>query len=143
MTATSQLTVQQRIQVRPVSEHGRMSRGGYMELRWTRQCPSVIRLAETGPDDDGEAEFSRDLLLRALNGEPSAEGEVRARLRHLPGAAHTVLSLTVPGQDGPTELAVRPESASAFVRETTDLVPPGEEWRFIDDDIAALFSEAS
>jgi Streptomyces sporulation and cell division protein, SsgA len=123
--------VRQRLRARPVSEQGRLSYGGYMELSYDLGSPYAVTLAETGPDT-GEVVFARDLLITALNGDPAGEGLVRARLRRFRGARRAQLALTVPGADGPLEFALCEAAVAAFVAGTTDLVPQGEEWRYLE-----------
>lgn len=137
--------VRRTVQARPVDENGTLARGGYMELCYDPGCPYEVRLAETGPDA-GEVVFGRDLLLEALDGTPAGEGRVRARLRRYRGARRAMLDLMVPAADGGfLEFAIRDDAVAEFVRDTTDLVPPGEEWRYVgvDDTLAAILGEAA
>jgi hypothetical protein len=115
-----------------------------MELTYAPECPYEVKLAETGPGA-GEVVFARDLLLDALGGTPAGEGHVRARLRHFPGVRHALLALTVPGADGLLEFALCDTTVAGFLRDTTDLVPPGEEWRFVEvgDTVAECLGDAA
>jgi len=122
--------VRARVQARPVSE-GRLARGGYMELSYDPRQPYEVKLSETGPEA-GEVVFARDILLEALAGQPSGEDLVRARLQHFRGAPHALLSLTVPGADGPLEFGLCDTAVARFLRDTVDLVPAGQEWRHVD-----------
>jgi len=122
--------VRARLRARPVGEDGRLAYGGYMELLWDPGEAYEVRLAGFGPYA-AEVAFARDLLASALAGDPAGEGDVRAKLRHLPGARHTLLVLTVTGPDGPQEIALSDEKVALFLRDTTDLVPRGEEWRYV------------
>lgn len=132
--------IDKRVQVRPVSPAGRVGCAGFMRLVWTKSCPSVVRLVEL--DDEGEALFSRDLLLAALDGRAAAGGPVEARLRCLRGAPHTMLVLTVPGVDGLTDLALCDATVREFAEATTGVVPPGQEWQSVPDTIAVFETEA-
>jgi hypothetical protein len=136
--------VRHRIQARPVSEWGTLARGGYMDLCFDPACPYEVKLIETGPDA-GEVGFARDLLIAALNGDPAGEGQVRARLRYLRGARHSLLALTVPGADGPLEFGLCDTAVAGFLRETVDLVPLGEEWRYVEvgDTVAEFLGQAA
>jgi hypothetical protein len=136
--------VRHRVRARPVSEQGRLAYGGYMELSYDPASPYEVKLAETGPDA-GEVVFARDLLIAALNGDPAGEGEVRARLRYLRGARHTLLVLTVPGADGPLEFGLCDTAVVRFVRDTTALVPAGDEWRYVQvgDTVAEFLGQAA
>jgi hypothetical protein len=128
-----------------VGENGALARGGYMELSYDPTCPYEVRLAETGPDAS-EIMFARDLLLDALDGTPAGEGQVRARLRRFRGARHSMLELVVPGADGgQLKFAICDEAAADFVRDTTDLVPQGDEWQYADipDTVASIYGEAA
>jgi hypothetical protein len=137
--------VRRTVQARPVDEKGTLARGGYMELSYDPACPYQVRLTEAGPDA-GEVVFARDLLLEALDGTPAGEGRVRAKLRRFRGARHSMLELVVPAADGGLlEFAIRDDAVADFVRDTTDLVPPGEEWRYteVPDTPAAILREAA
>jgi hypothetical protein len=127
--------VRARLRARPVGEEGRLAYGGYMDLLWDPGEPYEVRLAGLGPCA-GEIVFARDLLATALGGDPAGEGDVQVRLRHLPGARHTLLVLTVTGPDGPREVALTDAKVAQFLCDTFDLVPVGEEWRYLD----ALYS---
>jgi Streptomyces sporulation and cell division protein, SsgA len=137
--------VRRLVQARPVGDNGVLARGGYMELAYDPACPYEVRLAETGPGAS-EIVFARDLLLAALDGTPAGEGRVRARLRRFRSARHSMLDLVVPGADGGLlEFAICDDSVADFVRDTTDLVPAGDEWRYteIPDTADALLGEAA
>ena len=139
--------VRRTVQARPVGENGTLARGGYMELTYDPAFPYEVRLAETG-GEAGEVVFARDLLRDALEGTPAGEGLVQARLRTFRGVRHSMLQLVVPGADNaPLVFAFRDASVAEFVRDTTDLVPPGQEWRFledeVDDDLALFLGEAA
>jgi hypothetical protein len=125
--------VRARLRARPVGEAGRLADGGYMELLWDPGEPYEVRLAGLGPYA-AEISFARDLLAAALAGDPAGDGDVRARLAHLPGARHSLLLLRIAGPDGPQEVALSDEKVATFVRDTADLVPQGEEWRYLDMD---------
>lgn len=126
--------VRVRLRARPVGEDGRLAYGGYVELLWHPSEPYEVRLAGSGPCAT-EIVFARDLLVSALAGCPSGEaGAVRARLAHLPGARHSLLLLSTAGADGPLEVALTEAKVAVFVEDTTDLVPCGEEWRYLDLD---------
>jgi hypothetical protein len=137
--------VRRTVQARPVDENGTLARGGYMELSYDPACPYEVRLAETGPDA-GEVVFARDLLLDALEGTPAGEGRVRARLRRFRAARHSMLQIVLPAADGGLlEFAICDAAVADFVRDTTDLVPQGEEWRYteVPDTPAAILGEAA
>jgi len=125
--------VRARLRARPVGEDGRLAYGGYMELSWDPSEPYEVRLAGFGPYA-GEITFARDLLVSALAGDPAGEGDVRARLRHLPGVRHALVVLSIAGADGPQDVALTDDKVAVFLRDTTDLVPAGEEWRYLDLD---------
>lgn len=132
--------VEHKVRVRPAAA-GRLAYGGYMVLSWSDECPGTVRLLDL---EDGEVEFSRRLLLDALDGEPSAEGPVSARLCCLRGAPHAMILLSVPAADGlPADLAICDTAARDFVLETTGAVPAGEEWRLMPDTCAELVGEAA
>jgi hypothetical protein len=137
--------VRRTVQARPADENGTLARGGYMELSYDPACPYEVRLAETG-SDAGEVVFARDLLLDALDGNPAGEGRVRARLRRFRGARHSMLELAVPAADGGDLIfAICDDAVAEFVRDTTDLVPAGDEWRHVDVDaaVAGLLGQAA
>jgi len=125
--------VRTRLRARPVAEDGRLAYGGYMELLYDPSEPYEVRLAGLGPYAT-EVVFARDLLASALAGDPAGEGDVRARLAHLPGARHSLLLLSIGGPDGGQEVALTDAKVAVFLRDTTDLVPRGEEWRYLDLD---------
>jgi len=135
--------VRVRVRARPVS-NGRLARGGFMELSYDPRSPYEVKLAETGPEA-GEVVFARELLLQALAGQPAGEDLVRARLQQFDGAPHALLSLTVPGADGPLEFGLCDTTVARFLRDTVALVPPGEEWRHVDftDTIAEILRDAA
>jgi hypothetical protein len=138
--------VRRTVQARPVGEHGTLARGGYMDLCYDPARPYEVRLAEAGPDDGGEAVFARDLLLAALDGTPAGEGQVRARLRRFRGARHSMLELIVPAADGGLlPFAICDGAVADFLRDTTDLVPAGDEWRYADtpDTVPAEWEQAA
>ena len=119
--------VRRPVQARPVSDNGTLARGGYMELCYDPARPYEVRLAEAGPDS-GQVVFARDLLLQALDGTPAGEGRVRARLRRFRGARHAMLELVVPAADGGLlRFAICDYAVAGFARDTTDLVPAGDE----------------
>jgi hypothetical protein len=139
--------VRRTVQARPVDEFGTLARGGYMELSFDPERPCEVRLAETG-DDAGEIVFARELLLEALAGSPAGEGDVRARLRRFRGARHSMLELAVHvADDAPLVFAICDGSVAEFVRDTTDLVPPGQEWEYletaVDEGLSAILGEAA
>jgi hypothetical protein len=72
-------------------------------------------------------------------------GEVRARLRCLRDTRNPLLTLMVPGLDGPAEFAVCSRTVAGFLRDTTDIVPQGAESQFVDvdDAIAEILGEAA
>jgi Streptomyces sporulation and cell division protein, SsgA len=133
-----------RVRARPVGERGSLAYGGYMYLVYDVTRPFEVCLAGSG-DGDGELFFGRDLLMAALDGHPSGEGDVRARLQHFRAARHSQLVLAVTGDEGSREWAIGDDAASDFLRATTDLVPLGEEGRYLDLDavVAALLEDAS
>ena len=83
--------------------------------------------------------------MQALGGQPAGEDLVRARLQQFDGAPHALLSLTVPGADGPLEFGLCDTAAARFLRDTVALVPFGEEWRYVDfsDTIAEILRDAA
>lgn len=125
--------IRARLRARPVGEDGRLAYGGYMELLWDPGEPYEVRLAEFGPYAE-EVAFARDLLVSALAGHPAGKGDVRARLAHLAGVRHSLLLLSVSGQDGPRQFALTGAKVAEFLRDTTDLVPRGDEWRYLNLD---------
>ena len=135
------------VQARPVGPNDRLARGGFMELSWDPVCPCEVRLAGIGPDADDEVVFDRDLLIAALDGTPAGEGQVRARLRRFRDARRTMLQLTVPAADsGLLEFAICDDAVAGFVRDTTDLVPPGQEHLYMeipDSELSAILGEAA
>ena len=134
-----------RLQARPVCD-GRLGCVGYMELSYDPASPWEVRLSE-GPAGGGEqVVFARELLVQALDGSPAGEGAVRARLRHLPGARHAMLSLQVEAGDGPPlEFGLSDDAVATFVARTLRQVPLGEEWQHVDLDAeaSALLGEAA
>lgn len=138
------IMVRHRVRARPVSERGGLAYGGYMELSYDPACPYEIKLAETGPDA-GEVVFARDLLIAVLDGNPAGEGAVRVRLRHLRGARHCLLVLSVDAPEGPLQFALCAATVARFVASTVDLVPPDEESRYLnlDASLASLLEDAS
>jgi hypothetical protein len=139
--------IAQRLQARPVFANGRLgSDRSYMHLSYDAARPWEVRLTE-GPAGDGPSVvFARELLLQALDGTPAGEGTVRARLRHLPGVRHALLSLLVEDGDGqPLEFGLCDSTVAAFMRRTLAAVPLGDEWRYFDLDAeaAGLLQEAA
>jgi len=133
-----------RLQARPVRD-GRLGCVGYKELSYDPSSPWEVRLSD-GPADGGQVVFARDLLVQAFDGTPAGEGRVKARLRHLRGTQHALLSLLVEADDGPPlEYALSEHAVAGFLWKTLDLVPPGEERLRVDLDAAAaaLLEEAA
>jgi Streptomyces sporulation and cell division protein, SsgA len=136
--------IRTRLRARPVGEDGRLAYGGYMVLQYDPAEPYEVRLAGLGPYA-AEVVFARELLEAALAGEPAGEGHVRAQLKLLPGARHALLLLSIGSPDDRQEIALTDAKVAAFLRDTTHLVPRGEEWRRLDLDagIDALLREAA
>lgn len=133
-----------RVRARPVGERGSLAYGGYMYLVYDVTRPFEVRLVGTGGGDD-ELIFARDLLTAALDGNPSGEGDVRAKLRHFRCARHCQLVLTVIEGEGSQEWALSDDAVAEFIQATIDLVPLGEEDRYLDLDamVAGLLGSAS
>ena len=125
--------IRTRLRARPVDDDGRLAYGGYMELQYDPSEPYEVRLTGLGPYA-AEVVFARDLLAAALGGDPAGQGDVRARLTQQSGARHSLLLLATSGPDGPHEIALTGPKVAEFLRDTTDLVPRGEEWRYLDLD---------
>ncbi len=104
-----------------------------MHLLYHPAAPYEVRLAELGPDPQ-ELVFARDLLASALRGQAAGEGAVRVRLEFLSAARNAVLLLTVGDPAERLEFALKPATVAAFMRQTYDLVPAGEEHRHVDVD---------
>jgi Streptomyces sporulation and cell division protein, SsgA len=136
--------IRARLRARPVGEDGRLAYGGYMELLWDPAAPYEVRLAGLGPCA-AEVVFARDLLVAAVAGQPAGRGAVRVRLAHLTGVRQSLLLLSVLAVDGPQQLALSSARVAAFLKDTTDLVPRREEWRYLDVDagIAELLRGAA
>jgi hypothetical protein len=135
--------VQHRVRVRPVGPQGGLAYGGYMYLVYDVTEPLEVRLADSS-GGDGELVFPRDLLAAALGGDPAEAGQVQVRLRHFRGVRHCMLMITVTADDGSQAWALGDDAAAEFLQATIDLVPLGEEWRFLNLDavVAGLLEEA-
>lgn len=132
------------VRTRPVGEGGRLAYGGYMELVWDPGEPYEVRLAEFGPYAK-EVSFARELLASALAGHPAGKGDVHARVGYLPGVRDSLLLLSITRQDGLQQLALTGAKVARFVRDTIDLIPQGEEWRYLnlDEEIDDLLRGAA
>jgi len=124
--------VRQRVRVRPVGERGSLAYGGYMCLVYDSAQPYEVRLEDTG--GHGELVFARDLLATALDGRQAGEGDVQVRLRRFRSVRHCQLVITADSEEGPQEWALGDDAAAEFLQDTLDLVPEGEEWRYLDLD---------
>ncbi len=85
--------------------------------------------------------FSRELLLAGLRG-PAGEGDVRMRpFRDAVGVRRVHIELRTTGSA--CALTAEATDLAAWVRATAEVVPPGEEGRFLDLDahLARLFAE--
>lgn len=126
-----------RLRARPVGADLQLAYGGYVYLEYSSDAPYEVRLVQSGPYR-GVVTFARDLLLAALEGRPNGAGDVRARLAYVPAARHTMLLVAIDGQDGGWEIALIDAAVAAFLEDTEDLVPVGEESGHLPDLDAGL-----
>ncbi|WP_258052731.1 SsgA family sporulation/cell division regulator [Streptomyces sp. Ru73] len=85
--------------------------------------------------------FARELLLAGLRG-PAGEGNVRMRpFRDSVGLRRVHIELRAPGSE--CALTAEATDLAAWVRATSEVVPPGQEGRHLDLDahLARLFAE--
>ncbi|MEK2475627.1 MULTISPECIES: SsgA family sporulation/cell division regulator [Streptomyces] len=76
--------------------------------------------------------FARDLLIDGLHDEVG-HGDVRVWPTHRAGGAHRV-HIELATDDSVCELAVRTTELTAWLEQTTAIVPPGHEGRHLDID---------
>lgn len=105
-----------------------------IQLRYTSADPYALWITFAATDWC----YERSLLLEALAGVPSGEGDVRIRCDD----ARTYIDLTSP--DGRAVLSIPRDDTEAFARATLDLVPRDSETLHLDMDavIAALVTSA-
>jgi Streptomyces sporulation and cell division protein, SsgA len=139
--------IRQRLLARPVGPDGQLAHGSYIELLYAPDVPYEVRIAQLGPYAY-EVAIARDLLKNVLDGKPPAPdevGEVTARLAYLPRKRRSMVLLAV-GQheDERWVVALSDTAVAAFVHDTRDLVPIGEESEYLDldDDIRAILDAA-
>ena len=138
--------IRQRLLARPVGPDGQLAHGSFIELLYAPDQPYEVRIAQLGPYAR-EVPIARDLLKNALDGKPPAPeevGEVTARLAYVPRKRRSMVLLAVGQHDERWEVALSDTAVAAFVHDTRDLVPIGEESEYLDldDDILAILDAA-
>jgi len=140
--------VRHRLLARPVGPDGQLAHGSYIELRYAPDQPYEVRIAQLGPYAQ-ELPISRDLLNDALDGHPPSPDEVAqvtARLAYVPAKRRSMVLLAVgqEGQEDRWEVAMTDTAVAEFVRDTRDLVPFGDEERYVgfDDGIRDILDAA-
>jgi Streptomyces sporulation and cell division protein, SsgA len=136
--------IRTKTRARPVGGGGQLAYGGYWYLEYEQGQPYEVRLVQPGPYPV-ELTFARDILRSALRGEPDGQGEVRARLEFVQAARRSMVLIAVDLPDFQGVLALDDRAVAAFLGATKDLVPFGEESRFLDPDawIAAILGDAA
>lgn len=140
--------IRHRLLARPVGPDGQLAHGSYIELLYAPDQPYEVRIAELGPYAQ-EVPIPRDLLKDALDGKPPSRdevAEVTARLAYLPRRRRSMVLLAVgqQGREDRWEVALSDTAVAAFVYDTGDVVPIGQEAEYfdLDGDIKAFLDAA-
>jgi hypothetical protein len=128
--------IRHRLLAREVGPDGQLAHGSYIELLYAPDQPYDVRIAQLGPYAQ-EVPIARDLLKDALDGKPPSgdeAGQVTARLAYVPRKRRSMLLLAVgqQGQEGRWEVALSDTAVAAFVYDTGDVVPIGQESEYFD-----------
>lgn len=110
----------------------------YMDLLYDPARALEVQLAGRGLVT-GERWFFRQLVADALQSGAAGTGDIQFRLTVPSPLARPVLMVSLdPGQRCAQEYALtRPQSVSAFLKNTYDLVPVRDEPRYVEDAITA------
>jgi Streptomyces sporulation and cell division protein, SsgA len=114
------------------------------DLRYSRQDPYAVRMSlDTYLDEPVRWILSRDLLTAALHA-PEGIGDVRAWPSAEPGAGEKVLNIELGPPSGSARFEVSAAEIGAFLAQTYELVPAGQESGYLNLDagLAELLSQA-
>lgn len=102
-------------------------------LRYNADDPYAVRAVFRGEGLEVEWVFARDLLAVGL-AQPCGEGDVHVWPARDADSDDVMISLSSP--DGRAVLEADAEDLAAFLEQTAQVVPPGEEGRYVDIDAA-------